>query len=188
MKALLLGLSLGFSLIIALGPQNVFLIRQAMIRRHTLIALGLCCLSDTILIVSSGTGLGVAGEALPLVKLVMTLFGLLFLLYYGASSLYSAYARITSLQAMWEEPEWRTNGPLVVALMALSFSLLNPQAIIDSFILIGGSAVQFHADTRALFLLGALLASYTWFCGLTFVASNCHSVLRNPKMWVALEA
>lgn len=176
------GLLLGFSLIMALGPQNIFLIRQGAMRHHAVLSAVTCFICDIILIVGSVAGLHRILESHENLRVWMIWFGSAFLMYYGFCALKKSLST-RSLSA--PEEQNRPNRWQIIAL-ALGFSLLNPHAIIDSLVLIGGGSVQFPGYQH-LFLLGVLSSSLLWFTLLTFTAYFFSHILIQDKIWRRVE-
>jgi len=176
------GLLLGLSLITALGPQNIFLIRQGAMRKHAVLSAITCFFCDTVLIISSVVGLRSLLEAHANFRVGLTWFGVLFLLYYGASALKQAFSK--QLPAVAEEQFRMTRWQVIM--LALGFSLLNPHAIIDSLVLIGGGSGQFPGHEHV-FLFGVLTSSLLWFTALTLTAHYFSSILARPNVWRRVE-
>ncbi|KTC68821.1 LysE family transporter [Legionella birminghamensis] len=176
------GLLLGLSLITALGPQNIFLIRQGAMRRHAILSATICFFCDVILVCGSIAGLNQALELHPTLRIWVTWFGTLFLFYYGFMSIRKALKMNTQTK---QEAQQASNR-LQILLLALGFSLLNPHAIIDSLVIIGGGSAQFP-DHKWLFLCGVLTASFIWFSSLTFTTFYFSEVLSRAKVWRRIE-
>lgn len=175
------GLLLGFSLIIALGPQNVFLIKQGALRQHAVLSALICFVCDLLLIAGSVTSLHHTLERYPNFQQGMVYAGMAFLLGYGIRTLYNAFKKKKALSL--GNP---MTSRLKIILLALGFSLLNPHAIIDSLIIIGANSMQF-ADHLEMFTLGVGCASLLWFCSLTFLTYHFSTLLTKPHIWRQLE-
>jgi L-lysine exporter family protein LysE/ArgO len=175
------GLLLGLSLIIALGPQNIFLIKQGAQKNHAVLSSIICFLCDFILIYSSIKGLHELLIHWPVLQILIMLLGTGFLLLYAAKALNSAFAK-TENAVNQHQPQTR----MQIILLALSFSLLNPQAIIDSLLIIGGGSSE-YPDQEHIFLLGVLTASLVWFSSLTFTARYFSDVLTKTQVWKGVE-
>lgn len=176
------GLLLGFSLIMALGPQNIFLMRQGATRQHAFLSVMVCFTADMILVTGSVAGLHQFLGSQPKVRMAMIVCGSAFLLYYGIKNLKQALHLHKT--ASLKTPSARSR--MRITMMALGFSILNPHAIIDSFILIGGGSAQFP-DHPYTFLLGVLTASLVWFSALTLTTYYFSQVLQRPRVWRAME-
>lgn len=176
------GLMLGLSLITALGPQNVFLIRQGALRRHAALSAAICFCCDIILICGSVTGLHHVLELHPTLKIWITWFGVAFLLYYGAKAL----RRGLSKEHRDNTPAQEASSRWQIIMLALGFSLLNPHAIIDSLVIIGGGSSQFPEHQQA-FVFGVITSSLFWFSSLTFTTHYFSEVLSRATVWRRIE-
>ena len=177
------GFVLGISLIISLGPQNIFLIRQGVLKQYPFVSATVCFICDIILICGSITGLHHVIERHPYVAFWLTLAGSLFLIVYGGQSIRAALTQSTVEQS---QNDADAGGYWQIIMLALGFSLLNPQAIIDSMIIIGGGSAPYSAHLYA-FLFGVLTASFIWFFLLTFTAYYYSNFLRQEKIWRRLQ-
>jgi L-lysine exporter family protein LysE/ArgO len=175
------GLMLGLSLITTLGPQNIFLIRQGAMRNHAVLSAITCFISDVLLITASVIGLQGLLEMYPALKMIMTWFGALFLVYYGIAALKRGFSKTCRRMG---ESSGLTRKKIMV--LALSFSLLNPHAIIDSLVLIGGGSAQFPGH-ETVFLLGVLSSSLLWFTLLTLTTYYFSTGLSRPGVWRSVE-
>ncbi|KTD20863.1 LysE family transporter [Legionella lansingensis] len=182
MMVYLNGLMLGLSLITALGPQNVFLIRQGALRRHAALSAAICFFCDVILITASIAGLHHVLELHPAFQVWITWFGVGFLFYYGAKALKHALSISTTRHTNVQDATNRWQ----IIMLALGFSLLNPHAIIDSLVIIGGGSSQFPGHQQA-FLLGVLTSSLFWFFSLTFTTRYFSEVLSRATVWRRIE-
>lgn len=176
------GLMLGLSLITALGPQNIFLIRQGAMRKHAALSAITCFLCDTVLIFASVIGLRQLLESHDNFRVWMTWFGAAFLMYYGVRTLRQALGKQST--DVFIEQARMTRWQII--LLALGFSLLNPHAIIDSLVLIGGGSGQFPGFEH-IFLLGVISSSLLWFITLTLTAHYFADILARPSVWKRVE-
>jgi L-lysine exporter family protein LysE/ArgO len=176
------GLFLGLSLIMALGPQNIFLIRQGALRRHAILTAITCFICDVILITSSVVGLQHIMELYPNLRGWITWVGVAFLAYYGTNTLKSSFTK-NNPDA---ESEHQLLNRVQIVLFALGFSLLNPHAIIDSLVIIGGGSMQFPEHQKA-FLLGVISSSFVWFSALTSLTYYFSHVLTREIVWKRIE-
>ncbi len=179
------GFLLCAGLIIAIGPQNLFVLRQGLQRRHLLLTALLCTFFDFVLI---GLGVGGVGTAIaanqPLVT-ISTLGGATFLFGYGVRAFHSAWiAPATVDQHLREVGLISVKGTV---LAAASFAFLNPAAYVDSLLMIGATSGRYPLEERLLFGLGAVLASALWFFILTYGASRLSFLFRNPTAWRTLD-
>ncbi|KTD57571.1 LysE/ArgO family amino acid transporter [Legionella shakespearei] len=176
------GLILGLSLIMALGPQNIFLIKQGARKNHAALSALVCFICDIILVCASVAGLHQLLLAHPTLQIWMIWFGSAFLLYYAVNALRSSFSKKDKATAQAPQPHNRKQ----IILFALGFSLLNPHAIIDSLVIIGGGSRQFP-DHEFAFLAGVITASLLWFSSLTVTIRYFSDVLSKTTVWQMIE-
>tara|TARA_B100001093_G_scaffold492601_1_gene533897 strand:+ start:106 stop:744 length:639 start_codon:yes stop_codon:yes gene_type:complete len=175
-----LGFGLGFSLILAIGAQNAFVLKAGLMRRFVLPIVLLCAASDALLIFLGVFGLGTLLEALPNLMSWIRFAGALFLFAYGTRSMISAWRGNHALDAMGDVMS------LPAALFTcLALTFLNPHVYLDTVILLGGIANQ--SESPLGFGLGAMLASFTFFFGLGFGARLLAPFFANPRAWQILD-
>lgn len=182
--AALEGLGLGAGLIIAIGAQNAYVLRQGLRRQHVFAVATLCFLVDCTLI-ALGTG-GFAGllRAVPSLPSLAAWGGALFLAGYSLRA-FAAALRPQSLKAS----EGTGGATLRAALTtALALSLLNPHVYLDTVVLLGGIAARYAGQERLAFALGAMLASALWFYGLGYGAGRLAPLFASERAWRLLDA
>jgi L-lysine exporter family protein LysE/ArgO len=179
------GFALGASLIIAIGAQNAFVLRQGLRRQYPgLIAL-ICSLSDAVLISLGVAGFGALVARFPALVVFTTWGGALFVFVYGALSFRSAFSsNMLETDAAAVQPA----SARAVVLATLAFTWLNPHVYLDTVVLIGSIAARFAAPERAVFAFGAVSASFVWFFGLAFGAGWLAPLFRRPLTWRLLDA
>lgn len=176
------GFLLGLSLIVAIGAQNAFILRQGLRREHVLPLVLTCAISDAILI-----ALGVAGFATILSRLdwlepVMRYGGAAFLIVYALRSLYSAWTSGASLRADGQTPTSLRSAFLT----CLAFTWLNPHVYLDTVVLLGSISTR-YAGQEIAFALGAMTASFTFFFGLGYGARLLAPLFERPGAWRILD-
>lgn len=176
------GLFLGLSLVTALGPQNVFLIKQGVKKNHPALSAAICFICDIILVCASVAGLNRLLLSHPQLQLVMIWLGSTFLFYYATKALISAFSK----KAEDKNNTPQTHNRLQIIVFALGFSLLNPHAIIDTLVIIGSGSSQFP-DHPIEFVLGILTSSFLWFCSLTMTTRYFSDVLNKGTVWRSIE-
>jgi L-lysine exporter family protein LysE/ArgO len=174
------GLLTGLSLIVAIGAQNAFVLRQGLARKHVLPVVAVCAISDLLLIVAGVAGIGTVVERAGWLIDVVRWAGVAFLTWYGVSSLIRA-RRGGSLQAATGESA--TLGRAVRTAVALTW--LNPHVYLDTVLLLG-SIANTH-DDRWWFAAGAGTASLVWFGALGFGARLAHRSLSTQRAWQVLD-
>jgi len=179
--AILPGLLTGFSLIIAIGAQNAFVIRQGLRREHVLLIVLICAISDAALILVGTGGLGRIIQGNQIALEIIRWFGVAYLTWFGLRSLRSAF-KSQSLQ-VGEVLQARAGD---VARSALALTFLNPHVYLDTVILLGSVANQFESD-RWYFALGACLASVIWFTTIGFGARSASHFMSKPIFWKILD-
>ena len=180
------GFMLCASLIIAIGPQNLFVLRQGLSGQHLFATALICTLADLILISIGVGGLGTLIAGSDTLITVATLGGAAFLAGYGLCSFRSAwrYQSATSRQPSTLVP-MSLQGTV---LATLSFSLLNPAAYIDTILMVGTTSGQYPLDERFIFGIGAVLASGIWFFALTYGSKRLTPLFQHSIAWRALDA
>lgn len=184
-RLVLSGLVLGASLIIAIGAQNAFVLRQGLRRRFVLAVASICTLSDWTLMTLGAVGFGSLVAAFPLATHLAAWGGAAFLVVYGALSFRSAFTRQTLDAEAEGTPE--ADSLQAVVLITLAVSWLNPHALLDTVVLIGGLAGQYMGWDRASFVTGTGLASVIWFFALAYGARLLAPVFRRPAAWRILD-
>lgn len=182
-------LSQGFllcaSIIVALGPQNLFLLRQGLRRQHLFATALFSTLVDVILISLSVGSLSSLIYGNGIINTLITFGGIFFMAWCGGRSLMRAYN--PSSPAGETASTSAATGLLTVIIAALSFSLLNPAKYLDTLVIIGSKSLLFPVDQRVIFGIGAIVASTFWFFTLTYGASKLSPIFRSPIAWRALD-
>ena len=177
------GFLIGGGLIIAIGAQNAFVLRQGIRREHVFVLALICSLSDALLIVLGVTGLGALIERFPALLTGVTLFGIGFLLWYGW--LAAKRALHPSAMAVGEAEAI----PLAKAVLTcLTLTFLNPHVWLDTVILVGSLAAPYSGSARLAYTLGAMTASFAWFFGLGYGARVLTPLFARPVAWRILDA
>jgi len=178
------GLGIGLSLIVAIGAQNAFVLRQGLKGEHVLAVVLACALSDAILIVIGVTSFAQIARWLPWLDPVMRFGGATFLAVYGAKSLWSAVRSNDALAIA----AGGAAKPLVATLLTcLALTWLNPHVYLDTVVLLGTISTQFPGQ-EASFAAGAVAGSFAFFFGLGYGAALLRPLFAKPSAWRALEA
>jgi len=166
------GIALGASLIIAIGPQNAFVIQQGILRQHVFLAAFVCTLVDVVLIIIGAAGFGTLIAIIPSLKTYFLWGGILFLMGYGTLSLISSFKDPLDEGSLGKnESGYLTKNRKSIIITAAGFSLLNPHVYLDTVILLGGLAAQYEIPERNYFAFGAIMASVVWFYGIGYGAT-----------------
>ncbi len=180
----LAGLGLGLSLIVAIGAQNAFVLRQGLRREHVLVVVLICALSDAALIALGVGGAGVVFTALPWLVDVIRWVGAAFLTVYGILAARRALRRPTPDGLRADAGTGTTLAAAVGTTLALTW--LNPHVYLDTVLLLG-SVGSTHGDTRWFFAAGAALGSVLWFSALGFGARLLAPLFARPLAWRILD-
>lgn len=176
------GFLVGFSLILAIGAQNAFVLRQGLRREHVFAVCLVCALSDAALIAAGVAGFGALAHMAPWFETAMRLGGAAFLFVYGARSLRSAWRGGMALNT---EEGTRAGLGATLATVA-AFTWLNPHVYLDTVVLIGSISAQY--PSRFGFGVGAVLSSFVFFFSLGYGARLLAPFFARPRAWQVLDA
>lgn len=180
--AFVIGMLTGLSLIVAIGAQNAFVLRQGLRREHVIAIATLCAVADAALILAGVAGIGVLVEKAPVVLDVVKWGGVAFLVGYAALSLRRAL-RPESLRA-----EGAAETSLRAALTtAAALTFLNPHVYLDTVLLVGSIANQYGEVGRWVFAAGAVTGSIVWFYGLAIGARKLSPLFAKERAWQVLD-
>ena len=175
------GVLSGFALIIAIGAQNAFVIRQGLLRQHVLIVVLFCAISDALLIAAGTAGLGKVIESAPEVLEIVRWFGVTYLIFFGLTSLRSAFRHKT---LTLEQGNLVSRKRTILTVLGLTF--LNPHVYLDTVIFLGSIANQFPAD-KWFFSAGAMTASFLWFFFIGFGSKMAARFMVKVIFWKVLD-
>ncbi|MGR6874154.1 LysE/ArgO family amino acid transporter [Pseudomonas sp. HK3] len=178
MQGYFAGLSLGFSLILAIGAQNAFVLRQGLKQQHVFLVFIICAVSDALLITAGVAGFASIIKQLPWLEPVARYGGVAFLAVYGAKSLWQAFKAPENLVASEEVVTSATK----VAMMCLAFTWLNPHVYLDTVFLLGAISTQYPLQ-QVQFALGGVTASFIFFGALAYGARLLAPVFEKPTAW-----
>ncbi|MCD0418535.1 LysE/ArgO family amino acid transporter [Rubrivivax sp. JA1024] len=181
-SAWITGFSLSLALIVAIGAQNAFVLRQGLRREHVGPIVLFCAAMDALLIAAGVAGLGGVIGAAPVLTTLLTWGGAAFLAAYGLRALWRA-RRPGALAAAGAGGLTRRQALAQVA----AFTLLNPHVYLDTVLLVGSIGAQQAAAARPAFVLGAASASALWFSGLGYGARWLAPVFVRPRAWQVLD-
>jgi len=204
LSSLVAGLGLGFSLIIAIGAQNLFVLRQGLRREHVVLVAAICAISDAALIALGVSGIGLVLSAVPWLIDVVRWAGAVFLVVYGLLAARRAWRpsghTLETEGAAAADPASAaraadtgstavrvTTRALPVALTCLALTWLNPHVYLDTVFLLG-TVANTHGDERWVFAAGAMAASVIWFFALAVGARYLSRWLSTPRAWRVLDA
>jgi L-lysine exporter family protein LysE/ArgO len=178
------GLATGLSLIVAIGAQNAFILRQGIRKEYVGPAVLICLVSDAVLIFAGIAGLGALLSIAPWFINVARIGGATFLLVYS----FFAARRAFSPRGMDTSASTPPTPRRTVVLTALALTWLNPHVYLDTVILLGSIAAAHGDSGRWVFGTGAALASILWFVGLGFGARYLRGFFASPRSWRILDA
>ncbi|SFR89409.1 L-lysine exporter family protein LysE/ArgO [Dyella sp. OK004] len=173
------GLAAGAGLIIAIGAQNAFVLRQGLQRRHVGSVVLVCVLADVALILLGVAGMGLAVKSQPGLMQVLRFAGAAFLASYAFLAARRAWRGESGLQPAGNG----TSGRGRVVLACLGFTLLNPHVYLDTVVLLGSLSTHYEGQGRWAFAWGASTASVIWFVALGYGARVLLPVFRSPLAW-----
>jgi L-lysine exporter family protein LysE/ArgO len=182
LDALVAGLLTGLSLIVAIGAQNAFVLRQGLIRQFVGPVVAVCAVSDLVLITAGVAGIGAIVQHAPTALTVVRWLGVAFLTAYGLRSLWRA--RHAGALAATGEEEPRLRGAV---LQATALTWLNPHVYLDTVLLVGSISAHHGPNGKWWFAVGACTGSILWFSGLGYGARLLSPVLTRPRAWQVLD-
>ena len=184
-SAFFTGFFLGLSLIVAIGAQNAFVLRQGILRQHVFNIALFCSIADSFLII-----LGIAGISYFFNDFIneysKLIFGIasLWLFIYGVFRIRSAFKLNSSIITNNQKSSGLLNAISIVSI----FTFANPHVYLDTMILIGSVSQQFIELNRLYFALGACIASFIWFFGIAYGAKLLTPIMQKPKHWRILDS
>lgn len=178
------GLGTGAGLIIAIGAQNAFVLRQGLLRQHVLPVVLVCIGGDILCICAGVAGMGALIRTNEWLLEFFRWGGALFLTVYGIS----AARRAASGNGSMEISEVGACSFMKAITSCLAFTFLNPHVYLDTVVLLGSIAAQYGEDLKWTFASGALTASVLWFTGLGFGARLLLPIFQNRKAWRILDS
>ncbi|OEF05369.1 LysE/ArgO family amino acid transporter [Vibrio genomosp. F10] len=172
------GFGMGAAMIIPIGAQNAFVLNQGIKKQHHLIVAAICAMCDALLVFAGIFGGSKLLTASPLALTVITCAGVLFLSFYGLSSLHRAWKSQSDAFKANQKVMSRT----MVISATLAVTLLNPHVYLDTFVVLGSIGASYAQPDRLPFALGIVAASFFWFFSLSTVAAKMAPILNRPKV------
>ena len=184
LTAALTGFATAFSLILAIGAQNAYVLRQGLLKSHVFPLALMCALSDAVLITAGVAGFGAVVALWPLLPAIMSALGAAFLIVYGALKLSAAWAGDYALTLSGQSAAlWPT------LLTGIAFTWLNPHVYLDTLGLIGAVSTKFTpTPQKVAFAVGACSASFTFFFALGYGARLLAPIMQSRRAWQILDA
>ncbi|MGL4232746.1 MAG: LysE/ArgO family amino acid transporter [Casimicrobium sp.] len=175
------------ALIIAIGAQNAFVLRQGIKREHVFVVALMCSLSDAFLVSLGVAGLGTLVRQNPVLLSIAKYGGAAFLFVYGFFAAKRAW-RPGSEGLSINGGQVAPTSLKKTILACLAFTYLNPHCYLDTVVLMGSLSAQFEGDLRWLFAIGAVSASFVWFFSLAYGARLLAPAFAKPSAWRVLDA
>lgn len=184
MNEILKGMLTSGTLIVAIGAQNAFVLKQGLLKNNIFWVVLVCFLCDVLLMCTGVLGVGTAIKNNTFANVGLAIVGGLFLLLYGFKSLRSSLSSSSAIDI--------STGAKIIPihktiLLTLAITLLNPHVYLDTVVVIGGIAGTLTLDQKVNFLIGALIASFVWFFGLGYGARWLIPVFKKPIAWKVLD-
>ena len=176
------GFAIGLSLIVAIGAQNTFVLKQGLKKQAVFWVCFVCALSDSILVVLGITGFATVIQLYPELVGFAKWAGAVFLLWYGLQHVIQAFKSNQSLHAGSQNDMQLSK----IIMVCLALTWLNPHVYLDTVVLIGSISTQFE-QTKLYFTLGVITASWFFFFSLGYGARVLIPVFANPKAWKVLD-
>lgn len=185
-ETILKGAMLSGGLIVAIGSQNIFVLRQGLLGRNIFYVSLVCFLCDFMLMSIGVMGLGAVISSSNSLMSVLSLIGAVFLYFYGFFAFKRSFLGGSYMKVYSNDIELnRSVAPTVLA--ALAITLLNPHVYLDTVVIVGGIAGTLNPDEKIWFLIGSLLASFVWFFGLGYGARLLVPLFKKESTWRLLD-
>ncbi|MEV6137976.1 LysE/ArgO family amino acid transporter [Nocardia sp. NPDC051990] len=178
------GLGFGLSLIVAIGAQNAFVLRQGLRGQHVLAVVAVCTVSDIVLIAAGVGGLGVMVQSAPVLLTVIRYAGAAFLFGYGIL----AARRASAASSLTADSSGATMALGATVLTCLALTWLNPHVYLDTVLLLGSFASTYTSPQRWFLGAGAMVASTIWFTSLGYGARKLGPLFARPIAWRVLDS
>lgn len=178
------GFGIGASLIMAIGAQNAFVLKNGIKRKNVFFTALICSLTDLFLIALGALGLGTLINKTPILMIAATIFGVVFLTWYAVKA-FSAVFKHQRLEEAKESDGSKTLKSTLFTLLALSF--LNPHVYLDTVVLLGSIGARYPIHERVSFVVGACFASITWFFSLSYGAGVLAPLFKKEITWKILD-
>lgn len=182
MTVFFIGFGVSLSLILAIGAQNAFVLRQGLQRQHVGLVVSICAITDALLIGVGVSGIGWISQEASWIKTALLFGGVAFLLFYGAKSFHAAWIGSSAMKAAGDiQQSWQS-----AALACLAVTWLNPHMYLDTVVLVGSVSAQYPGQGVA-FWLGAAVASGSFFATLGYGARLLAPLFSKPRAWQVLD-
>ncbi|WP_299084732.1 LysE/ArgO family amino acid transporter [uncultured Paraglaciecola sp.] len=180
------GFLISGGLIVAIGAQNAFILRQGLLGEKVFYVCALCFFCDAALISLGVLGVGSVLQQSPFFLNALAIFGAAFLYWYGCQSFYRAYRGNSHLHIGHQGSKQQTLTKLLLTTLAIT--LLNPHVYLDTLVIIGGIGATLGGEEKRWFLVGSLFASFVWFFGLGYASKKLIPYFESSRTWVVLDS
>ncbi len=180
--ALLQGFAIGAGLIIAIGAQNAFVLRQALAKRHILLVVLFCAVTDAALVTLGAVGLHFIVRNSGTTLMLIAFGGAAFLFWHGLVA-----ARRALRPGVLEPGAGSARTARQALAMVAGVTLLNPHVYLDTMVFVGGISASYPLQLQSWFVAGVILSSFAWFFSLGYGARALNPLFRNPKAWRVLD-
>lgn len=184
MDNFLQGFMVCFGLIVSIGAQNAYLLKQGILKQHVFWVAIICWLCDVTLMSLGVLGLGTLIAQSPISSLILALFGAIFLFTYGSKSFIAAYKSSSFLETNQDNEQTSLKKAIAIT---LAITLLNPHVYIDTVVIVGGIGGTLDFNGKMSFLFGALLCSFLWFFGVGYGAGFLSPYFKKRRTWQILD-
>ncbi|WP_299549872.1 LysE family transporter [uncultured Helicobacter sp.] len=185
MEIYLQGLLIALSLFATIGAQNMFVIKQGILKNHILWVCVVCIICDIVLVNIGIFGIGEFLAKNRIFTILLGIIGTLFVLSYGILSLRSAFRANQRLEL---QAQGHKTSLVKIITQTLAITLLNPHVYLDTILILGAIALPFNLNEKLLLSGGIINASCLWFLCLGFAAHKASILFKNPKSWVFLNS
>lgn len=185
------GVAISGGLIVAIGAQNAFVLKQGLLKNHIFWVALTCFLCDFVLMSAGVLGFGSLISQSAQATMALSLIGALFLAVYGARALMSAWrggSLLSTDNQSCHQNQKVNNSRLAIIATTLALTLLNPHVYLDTVVILGGVAASLDFEQKLVFLAGALVVSAAWFFGLGFGARLLTPLFAKAITWRILDA
>lgn len=181
--AFLQGFIISIGLIVAIGAQNVYVLKRGLLKESVFMVALVCSLLDALFIVAGVKGLGKFLEEFPFFITYITWFGIVFLIAYGFLALKSSLSK----HSMSVDTKSSKKSTAMIILTLLSLAFLNPHVYLDTVVLIGTIGSKYTGNNQNFFALGALTSSFVWFFSLAYGSRILIPLFKKPITWKFLD-
>ncbi|MDE6886079.1 MAG: LysE family transporter [Helicobacteraceae bacterium] len=185
MEYLLKGFLIAFSLFAAIGAQNIFVIKQGIIKNHIFWVCFTCIMCDIIFVSIGIFGVAQVLSNNKIISIMLGIFGAIFISYYALNSLKSAINAKESLNIVQNS---KKNSLKKTITQTLLITLLNPHVYLDTIIILGAIALPLDLGEKIAFEIGIIFASCSWFLCIGYASNKAHMLFKNPKTWAIFNA